>query len=46
MAETLEDLIALALGLAVLWFLVGVFSQEISSGDHRRPMGGVKGGSR
>jgi hypothetical protein len=37
---------ALETGLmVVLWFLLGVFSHDVPSGDHRRSLRRVKGGS-
>lgn len=45
MPDSIGDLIALLLGMAVLWFLVGVFSHEVRPGDHRRSRRKVKGGS-
>jgi hypothetical protein len=46
MPDSYEDLIALVLGLVVLWFLVGVFSHDVPSGDHRGSLRRVKGGPR
>jgi hypothetical protein len=31
--------------MVVLWFLLGVFSHDVPSGDHRRSLRRVKGGS-
>jgi len=45
MPDSIGDLIALLLGMVVLWFLVGVFSHDVRSGDHRRSPRRVKGGS-
>jgi hypothetical protein len=45
MLDSIGDLIALLLGITVLWFLVGVFSHEARTGDHRRAPRRVKGGS-
>lgn len=45
MPDSIGDLIALLLGVAVLWFIVGVFSHEVGSGDNRRSPRRVKGGS-
>lgn len=45
MPDSIGDLIALLLGMAVLWLLVGVFSHEVRSGDQRRSPRKVKGGS-
>jgi hypothetical protein len=45
MPDSIGDLIGLFLGMAVLWFLVGVFSYEVRSGDQRRSPRRVKGGS-
>jgi hypothetical protein len=45
MPDSIEDLIALLLGMVVLWFLVGVFSHDARSGDHRRSPRRIKGGS-
>jgi hypothetical protein len=44
MLDSIGDLIALFLGMAVLWFLVGVFSHDVRSDDHRRSPRKVKGG--
>lgn len=45
MLDSIGDLIALLLGMTVLWFLVGVFSHDVRSGDHRRLPPRAKGGS-
>lgn len=45
MPDSIGDLIALLLGVAVLWFMVGVFSHDVRPGDHRRSPRRVKGGS-
>jgi len=45
MLDSIGDLIALFLGMAVLWFLVGFFSHDVRSGDRRRSPRRVKGGS-
>ena len=42
---SIGDLIALFLGMVVLWFLVGVFSHDARSGDQRRSPRNVTGGS-
>jgi len=42
MPDSIGDLIALLLGMVVLWFLVGVFSHDVRSGDHRRSPRRVK----
>lgn len=44
MPDSMGDLIALLLGLAVLWFLVGSLSHEVRPGAHRRSARRVKGG--
>jgi hypothetical protein len=44
MPDSIEDLIALFLGLVVLSFLVGIVSRDVRSGDHRRSPRRVKGG--
>jgi hypothetical protein len=44
MPDSIGDLIALFLGVAVLWFLVGIFSHDVRPGDHRRSPRRVKGG--
>ena len=44
MPDSIGDLIALFLGVAVLWFLVGIFSHDVRSDDHRRSPRRVKGG--
>ena len=44
MPDSIGDLIALLLGITVLWFLGGVFSHEVRSGDLRTPPRKVKGG--
>jgi len=45
MPDSIGDLIALLLGMVVLWFLLGVFSHDVRSGDHRSSPRRVKGGS-
>jgi hypothetical protein len=44
MLDSIEDLIALILGLVALWFLVGVLPRGLCSGDRRRSARRVKGG--
>ncbi len=44
MPDSIADLIALFLGMVVLWFLVGVFSHDVRSGDQQRSPRRVKGG--
>jgi len=44
MPDSIGDLIALLLGFVVLWFLVGVFSHDVRSSDHRRSPRRLKGG--
>ena len=45
MPDSIRDLIALFLGMVVLWFLVGVLSHDVRSGDQRRSPRNVKKGS-
>ena len=45
MLDSIGDLVPLFLGMAVLWFLVGVFSHDVQAGDQRRSRRRVKGGS-
>ena len=45
MPDSIGDLIAVILGMAVLWFLLGVFSHDVRSGDQRRSPRKVKGES-
>lgn len=45
MPDSIGDLIAVILGMAVLWFLLGAFSHDVRSGDHRRSPRKVKGES-
>jgi len=45
MPDSIGDLIALFLGMVVLWFFVGLFSHDVPPGDHRKSPRRVKGGS-